>query len=72
MAPHELATLEARLSALDQATALRVARLVLECGSSLPMALLAVQDADRSVLTRETERSHSPRQRSRRWLFIAY
>jgi hypothetical protein len=46
MAPHELTALEMQVNALDRETARRVARLVLECRASLPLALLAVQDAD--------------------------
>lgn len=38
-----------RLDALDSGRALRVARLVLECNASLPIALAAVEDADRQA-----------------------
>jgi hypothetical protein len=45
MSAEEL-TLEAQIEALDRETACRVALLVVECGASLSLALLAVQDAD--------------------------
>jgi hypothetical protein len=46
MIPQEIAALEAQVDALDAATARRVARLVLECRVSIPLALSAVQDAN--------------------------
>ncbi len=50
MTPHDTMTLlESRLSMLDQETARRVTRLVFECSASLDMALLAVQDANRTL-----------------------
>jgi hypothetical protein len=49
MTPQKIAALEAQVDALDRATARRVARLVLECRSSLELALLAVQDADQAA-----------------------
>jgi len=45
------------VNALDQATALRVTRLVVECGASLAMALLAVQEADREVMVNAKRRT---------------
>jgi hypothetical protein len=48
MTSDEITALEAQVSQLDRDTARRVARLVLECRVSLRLALLAVQDADRS------------------------
>lgn len=49
MATQPLTALEAQLNALDEATACRVARLVLECRSSLELALVAVQEANRTA-----------------------
>ena len=45
----EFTALEAQIEALDTQTACRVARLVVECGASISLALLAVQDADPGV-----------------------
>jgi hypothetical protein len=45
MIPQEIAALEAQVNALDRETARRVARLVLECRVSIPLALSAVEDA---------------------------
>jgi hypothetical protein len=41
----EITAIEEQIEALDRETACRVARLVVECGASLSLALLAVQDA---------------------------
>jgi hypothetical protein len=60
MGPHEIAALEAQVNALDRDTARRVARLVLECRVSLRLALLAVQDADKSS-ARKVPQLHSPK-----------
>ncbi len=49
MAAQPFAALEAQMNALDHDTALRVALLVLECQASLELALIAVQDADRTA-----------------------
>ncbi len=49
MAAQPLAALEAQVNALDKETARRVARLVLECRSSLELALVAVQEANRTT-----------------------
>ena len=49
MTPDELTLLENQLSTLDQDTARRVTRLVFECSASLDLALLAVQEADRTI-----------------------
>jgi hypothetical protein len=46
MAAQPFAALEAQVNALDKDTARRVARLVLECRSSLELALVAVQEAN--------------------------
>lgn len=59
MAPQHFAALEAQLHALDQERAKRVARLVFECQSSLELALLAVQDADRAAQLQE-DRNKQP------------
>ena len=53
MATQPFAALEAQLYELDQDRAERVARLVFECQSSLELALLAVQDADRTAQLQE-------------------
>ncbi|MFL5806167.1 MAG: hypothetical protein ACJ8CR_31110 [Roseiflexaceae bacterium] len=45
MSAEEFTTLEEQIDALDRETACRVARLVVECGASLSLALEAVQDA---------------------------
>lgn len=50
MTTTDVALIEAQVQALDHTTALRVTRLVLECGSSLAMALMAVQEADRESM----------------------
>ena len=47
MATQEIAIVQAHFGALDPATAQRVSRLVSESSSSLELALLAVQEADR-------------------------
>ncbi len=49
MAAQPFAALEAQVNALDHDTALRVALLVLECQASLELALIAVQEADRTA-----------------------
>src|SRR5262245_45246725 len=46
MAPEEFTALEAQIEALDNESACRVARLVIECGASIPLAMLAVADAN--------------------------
>ncbi|HET9223068.1 MAG TPA: hypothetical protein VFO07_11215 [Roseiflexaceae bacterium] len=46
MAPEEFTELEAQIDALDQESACRVARLVIECGASIPLAMQAVADAN--------------------------
>jgi hypothetical protein len=46
MAPEEFTALEAQIDALDSESACRVARLVIECGASIPLAMQAVADAD--------------------------
>lgn len=52
MAPERLAALDARVNALDHDAAQRVLRLVAECGASLDVALLAIQEADRAARAR--------------------
>src|SRR5438128_1632541 len=64
MAPQEYAALAAKVNALDRETALRVARLVLECRSSLELALVAVQEADRTA-ARHGEAHPQPRPRGK-------
>lgn len=50
MTSHDtMALLENRLSTLDRETTQRVTRLVFECSASLDLALLAVQDANRTL-----------------------
>ena len=65
MAPYEIAALEARINALDGDTAQRVTHLVFECSASLDLALLAVQEVNRS---QEKERQPSTRRRIERVL----
>jgi len=45
MSAEGITTLEEQIEALDQETACRVVRLVVECGASVSLALEAVQDA---------------------------
>jgi hypothetical protein len=49
MTSHDIAALETQVDALDQETAERVTRLVFECNASVSLAILAVQDANRTV-----------------------
>ena len=49
MTSHDIAELETPVDTLEQDTAQRVTRLVAECGVSPDLALLAVQDANRSM-----------------------
>jgi hypothetical protein len=70
MAAYELATLEAQVDALDQVTARRVARLVLECGSSLALALQAVQEADQTNYASAAQPARPTRRRSSMRSFI--
>ena len=60
MAPEEFTALEAQIDALDQESACRVARLVIECGASIPLAMQAVADAN----ARRTDSMALPRRRS--------
>ena len=46
MAPEEFTALDAQIAALDSESACRVARLVIECGASIPLAMQAVADAN--------------------------
>ena len=46
MAPEEFTALDAQIAALDNESACRVARLVIECGASIPLAMQAVADAN--------------------------
>ena len=46
MAPEELTALETQIDGLDKDSACRVARLVIECGASIPLAIQAVADAN--------------------------
>lgn len=54
MAPEEIAALAAEVNRLDRETVRRVARLVVECNASLRLALLAVQEANKSARTEGT------------------
>ena len=49
METFEQDALEAQINALDQDTARRVARLVVECHASVPLALRAVQEVNDSM-----------------------
>ena len=46
MAPEEFKALDAQIDALDNESACRVARLVVECGASIQLAMQAVADAN--------------------------
>jgi hypothetical protein len=46
MAPEDFRALDAQIDALDSESACRVARLVVECGASIPLAMQAVADAN--------------------------
>jgi hypothetical protein len=59
MTSHSLTELETPLDTLDQDTAQRVTRLVAECSVSPALALLAVEDANRSMY--KEERQSRPR-----------
>jgi hypothetical protein len=62
MAAQPFTALEAQMNALDHDTALRVALLVLECQASLELALIAVQEADRTAPScADDQRRHSCR-----------
>jgi hypothetical protein len=64
METFEQDALEAQINALDQDTARRVARLVVECHASVPLALRAVQEANDSMQARtHTERRPHARDR---------
>jgi hypothetical protein len=65
MAPEELTALDAQIDALDQESACRVARLVIECGASIPLAMQAVADADarRADVAARQRRSSTPSQK---------
>ena len=68
MAPEELTALDAQIDALDQESACRVARLVIECGASIPLAMQAIADADakRTDVAVRQRRSSTPLQRPAR------
>ena len=68
MAPEQLAALDAQVSTLDRDIAQRVRRLMIESGASLDVALLAIQDADR---TRAAHKAREERRRRLRGL-LAY
>jgi hypothetical protein len=64
MAPEEFTALEAQIDALDRESACRVARLVIECGASIPLAMLAVADANtRRADGAARQRCSTPQQR---------
>ena len=68
MAPEEFTTLDAQIDALDKESACRVARLVIECGASIPLAMQAVADANarRTDVAARQRRSSTPPQSSAR------
>jgi hypothetical protein len=60
MAPEEFTALEAQIDALDHESACRVARLVIECGASIPLAMLAVADANAGRMDGAARRRRPP------------
>jgi hypothetical protein len=68
MAPEEFTALDAQIDALDKESACRVARLVIECGASISLAMQAVADANtkRMDSTARQRRLSTPPQRSAR------
>jgi hypothetical protein len=69
MTPHDkMNLLERRLSMLDRETAQRVTRLVFECSASLDLALLAVQDANRTLREQRQPKARSGGGRAEAWL----
>jgi hypothetical protein len=71
MMAEEMTALQAHVNMLNPQTVRRVARLVLECRSSLAMVLLAVEDADRAVLELAAKQSCGGRKRGGMWGVIA-
>jgi hypothetical protein len=68
MAPEEFTALDAQIDALDKESACRVARLVIECGASIPLAMQAVADADakhRDVAVRQRRQPTPPQKLAR-------
>ena len=65
MAPEEFTALDAQIDALDKESACRVARLVIECGASIPLAMQAVADANARCmdLAARQRRPSTPHQR---------
>lgn len=69
MTSHDRMTLvESRLSTLDCETAQRVTRLVFECSASLDLALLAVQDANRTLREQRQPKARLGGGRAEVWL----
>jgi hypothetical protein len=62
MTSQDFAAIEAQIEELDKETACRVARLVVECGAPVPVALLAVQDANTSQQSAAEQKQPQPRQ----------
>jgi hypothetical protein len=64
MAPEEFKALDAQIDALDNESACRVARLVVECGASIQLAMQAVADANTRRANGTAKPRHpTPRQR---------
>ena len=65
MAPEEFSALDAQIDALDSESACRVARLVIECGASIPLAMQAVADSNarRREAAARQRRPATPHQR---------
>ena len=70
MAPQEIAALAAQVDKLDSETARRVARLVVECNASLPLALSAVQEANRATRAQSTPQPAGRRSLAQRWFAL--
>jgi hypothetical protein len=60
MAPEEFTALDAQIDALDSESACRVARLVIECGASIPLAMQAVADANARRMMDSAARQRKP------------
>lgn len=71
MVGERLAALDAQAHALDRDIAQRVRRLVVECGASPDVALLAIQEADRNIMAHTAPYTRGRRLRGLRALIGA-